>query len=135
MGARVTIYDPAALGNARRLCPDLRYAATVFDAARDAQIVLMLTEWPEFVALNPDDLGAVVTQRNIIDGRNALAPDLWRDAGWEYRAPGVTAGPAKARLRSERALLPQVDECGLAVHARRRRAPSSTCFWILHVIR
>jgi hypothetical protein len=43
----------------------------------------------------------VVAQRNIIDGRNALAPDRWREAGWEYRAPGVAAGPAKVRLGSE----------------------------------
>jgi UDPglucose 6-dehydrogenase len=103
MGARVTIYDPAALGNARRICPDFRYAATVLDAARGCQVVLMLTEWPEFVALSPDNLAEVVAQRNIIDGRNALAADRWRDAGWEYRAPGVTWGPAKVRLGSEAA--------------------------------
>jgi UDPglucose 6-dehydrogenase len=102
MGGRVTIYDPAALGNARRVCPDLRYAPTVFDAARDARVVLMLTEWPEFVALSPDALGAVVAQRNIIDGRNALAPDRWREAGWEYRAPGVAAVPAKVRPNGSR---------------------------------
>jgi len=101
MGARVTIYDPQALANARRVCPDFRYATTAFDAARDAQVVLMLTEWAEFIALSPDDLGAVVARRNIIDGRNALAPDLWREAGWDYRAPGVTAVPAAVRLGSE----------------------------------
>jgi UDPglucose 6-dehydrogenase len=104
MGARVTIYDPAALGNARRICPDFGYATTVLDAARGCQVVLMLTEWPEFVALSPDDLGEVVAERNIIDGRNALVAGLWRDAGWEYRAPGVTGAPAKVRLGSETAV-------------------------------
>ncbi len=89
MGARVTIYDPQALGNAQRVCPDFRYATTTFDAARDAEVVLMLTEWAEFIALSPDALGEVVARRNIIDGRNALAPALWRDAGWDYRAPRV----------------------------------------------
>jgi UDPglucose 6-dehydrogenase len=94
MGARVTVCDPQALGNARQVCPDFRYATTALTAAKDAQVVLLLTEWPEFVALSPDALGEVVARRKIIDGRNALAPGLWRAAGWEYRAPGVSALPA-----------------------------------------
>ena len=40
------------------------------------------------------DRGRVVARRNIIDGRNALVPDLWREAGWEYLAPGVAVEPA-----------------------------------------
>ena len=56
MGARVTVYDPAALENARRARPELRYAATLADAARGAHVVLLLTEWPEFTALTPGGL-------------------------------------------------------------------------------
>ena len=93
MGAQVTVYDPAALSNARRACPELGYAATVAEAARDAHIVLLLTEWPEFAELKPDDLGAVVARRNVIDGRNALDPALWRAADWNYRALGVVSNP------------------------------------------
>ena len=57
MGAQVTVYDPAALANARRACPELGYAATLAEAARDAHVVLLLTEWAEFAELRPDDLG------------------------------------------------------------------------------
>jgi UDPglucose 6-dehydrogenase len=89
MGARVTVQDPAALENARRARPELGYAATVADAARGAHVVLLLTEWPEFTALTPDSLSGFVARRNIIDGRNALDPGPWREAGWEYRALGV----------------------------------------------
>ena len=89
MGARVTVYDPAALGNARRIRPELAYARTLAEAARGAHVVLLLTEWPEFVALTPDSLGAMVARRNIIDARNVLDPRLWREAGWEYQALGV----------------------------------------------
>jgi UDPglucose 6-dehydrogenase len=93
MGARVTVYDPAALTNARRACPELRYAATLAEAARDAHIVLLLTEWAEFAELRPDDLGTLVARRNIIDGRNALDPAPWCAAGWNYRALGVALTP------------------------------------------
>ena len=38
--------------------------------------------------MDPGALSAVVAQRNIVDGRNALDPDRWRNAGWVYRALG-----------------------------------------------
>jgi UDPglucose 6-dehydrogenase len=99
MGARVTVHDPAALENARRARPELGYAATVAGAARGAHVVLLLTEWPEFTALTPDSLSGCVARRNIIDGRNALDPGPWREAGWEYRALGVAEeAVALARL-------------------------------------
>ena len=91
MGARVTVHDPAALENARRARPELRYAATVADAARGAHVVLLLTEWQEFTALTPGALSPIVAQRNIIDARNVLDPGVWREAGWEYRALGMAA--------------------------------------------
>jgi UDPglucose 6-dehydrogenase len=93
MGAQVTVYDPAALANARRACPELGYAATLAEAARDAHVVLLLTEWAEFAELRPDDLGTLVAQRNIIDGRGVLDPALWRAAGWNHRALGVALTP------------------------------------------
>ena len=91
MGARVTVHDPAALENARRARPELRYATTVADAARGAHVVLLLTEWQEFTALTPGGLSPIVAQRNIIDARNVLDPGVWREAGWEYRALGMAA--------------------------------------------
>jgi UDPglucose 6-dehydrogenase len=89
MGAQVTVYDPAALPNARRAHPELGYAATLTEAARDAHIILLLTEWAEFAELKPDDLSTVVARRNVVDARNVLDPALWRAAGWNYRALGV----------------------------------------------
>jgi UDPglucose 6-dehydrogenase len=86
------VYDPAALANARRACPELGYAATPTEAAQDAHVVLLLTEWTEFAELTPGDLGTVVAHRNIVDGRNVLDPALWRAAGWNFRSLG--AAPA-----------------------------------------
>src|SRR3954465_8113135 len=87
-GATVTVYDPAALDNARRDYPDLNYASSAQEAARDADVVLHLTEWREFRDMDPEVLGRVVRRRYIAGGRNALDADRWRAAGWHYRALG-----------------------------------------------
>ena len=89
LGAQVTVYDPAALASARRAHPELRYAARLADAAQDAHIVLLLTEWAEFAGLRPDDLAPLVARRNIVDGRSVLDPTPWHEAGWNYRALGL----------------------------------------------
>jgi UDPglucose 6-dehydrogenase len=87
-GADVVVYDPAAVENARLIYPDLQYAESVADAARDADVVLHLTEWREFVDMEPDTLAGVVRHKRIVDGRNALDAERWRSAGWAYRALG-----------------------------------------------
>ncbi|MGW7691546.1 UDP-glucose dehydrogenase family protein [Streptomyces asiaticus] len=87
-GAQVTVFDPKGMENARALFPTLAYAPTAAAAAEGAHAVLHLTEWREFRELDPASLGAVVAERRILDGRNALDPDVWRDAGWTYRALG-----------------------------------------------
>ncbi len=87
-GAHVVVYDPEAVPNARRSYPQLTYADSATAAAERADIVLHLTEWSEFRAMNPAALDGVVAHRRIVDGRNALDPQRWRDAGWSYRALG-----------------------------------------------
>ncbi|MFF5258689.1 UDP-glucose dehydrogenase family protein [Actinomadura viridis] len=87
-GGKVTVYDPKAMGNARRAQPTLDFGESALDAARDAHVVLLLTEWAEFRDMDPHALAEVVAERNIVDGRNALDPDRWRAAGWNYRALG-----------------------------------------------
>ncbi|MGW6912241.1 UDP-glucose dehydrogenase family protein [Kitasatospora sp. NPDC054939] len=87
-GGQVSVYDPAALDNARKACPDLGYAASAAEAARGAHVVLLLTEWREFVELDPAALGEEVAARAVVDGRNVLDPDAWRAAGWTYRSLG-----------------------------------------------
>ncbi|MFG2791376.1 UDP-glucose dehydrogenase family protein [Streptomyces sp. NPDC048419] len=87
-GGQVTVYDPKGMDNARRVFPTLGYAGSAMEAVRGADVVLHLTEWREFRELDPAELGAVAADRVILDGRNALDPELWRKAGWTYRAMG-----------------------------------------------
>jgi UDPglucose 6-dehydrogenase len=87
-GAQVRVYDPRANDTARAAFPTLTYAESAIEACRDADLVLHLTEWPEFRAIAPADLDGVVSQRRIFDGRNVLDLDLWRSAGWTVRGLG-----------------------------------------------
>ncbi|MCL2552388.1 MAG: UDP-glucose/GDP-mannose dehydrogenase family protein [Actinomycetia bacterium] len=87
-GGQVTVYDPKGMDNARVLFPTLGYAPTALDAVRGADAVLHLTEWREFRELDPAALAEVTGRRIVLDGRNALDPELWRKAGWTFRAMG-----------------------------------------------
>jgi UDPglucose 6-dehydrogenase len=87
-GAQVSVYDPKAMDNARRLFPTLRYCDNALQACAGAHLVLHLTEWAEFREMDPAVLSNVVRERRIVDGRNALDPEKWRAAGWIYRALG-----------------------------------------------
>src|ERR1700761_9370118 len=88
LGATVTVYDPAAMGHARRAHPELGYAGSAVEAVTGADVTLLLTEWQEFREADPEELGQAVAQRHMLDGRNALDPDRWRAASWVYRALG-----------------------------------------------
>jgi UDPglucose 6-dehydrogenase len=87
-GGQVSVYDPKAMGNARRLFPTLEYVDGAMAACEGADLVLHLTEWAEFRALDPAEVGAVVRRRVLLDGRNTLDPATWRAAGWTIRGLG-----------------------------------------------
>jgi UDPglucose 6-dehydrogenase len=88
MGAHVRVHDPKALDNARRTRPGPQYVDDVVEACRDADVVLHLTEWREYRALDPEALGKVVAHRRILDGRNVLDDLAYARAGWDIRALG-----------------------------------------------
>lgn len=87
-GAAVNVYDPKALENAQRVFPTLNYAVSVAEACERADAVLVLTEWAEFVELDPDDLADRVRAKVVVDGRNCLDITRWQQAGWRVHALG-----------------------------------------------
>jgi len=89
-GGVVTVHDPKAIPNAQRVQPDLNYAEHVADALRGAEVVLHLTEWREYRSDDPAELKSLVANPAIIDGRNVLDAELWKDAGWTIQALGRT---------------------------------------------
>ncbi|WP_395690243.1 UDP-glucose dehydrogenase family protein [Nocardioides sp.] len=90
-GAIVSVFDPQANETARALFPTLDYAPTALSAARDADLLLHLTEWPEFREVDLGVLGDAVRSRQVIDGRNKLDAEAWRAAGWTVRGLGRAA--------------------------------------------
>ncbi|CAJ1509512.1 UDP-glucose dehydrogenase family protein [[Mycobacterium] burgundiense] len=87
-GATVNVYDPKALENSRKVFPTLNYSTSVFEACERADAVLVLTEWKEFVDLDPRDLGDVVRDRVVVDGRNCLDIARWQAADWQVHCLG-----------------------------------------------
>jgi UDPglucose 6-dehydrogenase len=87
-GATVNVYDPKAMENSQRVFPTLNYSTSVVDACERADAVLVLTEWQEFVDLDPEQLAATVRAKVVVDGRNCLNVDRWQEAGWRMYALG-----------------------------------------------
>ncbi|KNY07276.1 UDP-glucose dehydrogenase family protein [Microbacterium sp. GCS4] len=89
LGADVVVTDPAALPNAAAAHPQLGYAVERDDALRDADAVVVVTEWDLYRReMSPEHAGALVAGRVIVDGRNCLDADAWRAAGWSYHGMG-----------------------------------------------
>lgn len=89
-GADVSVYDPQAMDNARKIFPTLGYADSVEEALEGADVVVLATEWTQFRELDPVAVGELVDRKVIIDGRNVLPVEKWQAAGWELRALGRT---------------------------------------------
>lgn len=88
LGADVVVTDPAALPPLARLHPTLKQADQIDDALKGADLVVLVTEWREFVILDPAETASLVNSPVIIDGRNVLNPAKWRAAGWTYHGLG-----------------------------------------------
>ncbi|MFF9915555.1 UDP-glucose dehydrogenase family protein [Streptomyces sp. NPDC013457] len=90
-GADIRVHDPEGTVNARRVHPELRCEADLLTACQGAELVLHLTEWEQYRALDPVKLAQVVRRPVLVDARNALPHDEWRAAGWTVKALGRPA--------------------------------------------
>jgi UDPglucose 6-dehydrogenase len=88
LGARVIAADPKGVANARQRHPQLDYVEDATDALRGVDLVVLVTEWPEYTGLDPVATRELVAGAIVIDGRNALDRDAWIAAGWRYRGMG-----------------------------------------------
>jgi UDPglucose 6-dehydrogenase len=87
-GAQVMVHDPKAIANAQKRFPALSFAESIETTLKDAELVLHLTEWKIYRELDPAKMKSLVKTAIMIDGRNALDRDAWRNAGWRFRALG-----------------------------------------------
>src|SRR6266852_2335938 len=88
-GCQVSAYDPAATGRARQVFnSSVRLAESAYDAARDADALLILTEWEEFAALDLPRLRSELKYSIVIDGRNLYDPEIMAANGFTYYSVG-----------------------------------------------
>ncbi len=94
-GAKVAAYDPEGIEQAKPLLTDVTFAASAYEAAKDAAAVVIVTEWDEFRALDLPRLAATMDGKVLIDLRNIYRPDEVTRAGLTYHGIGrASAKPA-----------------------------------------
>ena len=100
-GCSVAAYDPAAMERTRQELPEgsqLRYASGIFDAAADADALLILTDWAEFSQIDLSRLNSTLRYPIVIDGRNLYDPAVMVEYGFTYLSIGrPTVGPTQDR--------------------------------------
>jgi UDPglucose 6-dehydrogenase len=90
-GASVRTFDPIAMENAKRLLKDydgITFANDAYDTVKDADLLLLITEWNEFKELDIAKAGELMKQKNILDGRNVYDPEVVRSLGFTYQGIG-----------------------------------------------
>ncbi len=86
----VTAFDPFAMENAKKVFPkEVHYAATALDAAKDADAVVLLTEWDVFRGIDLKEVKKIMNGRNLFDGRNVYEPEDVEGAGMAYHGIGM----------------------------------------------
>lgn len=86
---RLNVYDPKAIENARKLLGDkVEYADSALQAAKGADVLAILTEWPEFGKVDWLELKQAMRCASIVDLRNMLRPEEARANGFEYQCIG-----------------------------------------------
>ena len=93
-GCSVTAYDPAAMERAKAELPPSRqmtYAGDVYEAARDADAMLILTDWKEFASLDLQRLHSTLRYPIVVDGRNLYDPMVMQEHGFTYMSVGRPA--------------------------------------------
>lgn len=76
-GAEIAAYDPAAMEEGRKHLEDIEWCESAYDVAKDAEALVIVTEWNEFRALNLDRIGSVMKEKRLVDLRNVYKlPDM-----------------------------------------------------------
>ena len=97
MGVRIKAYDPIAMPACRELHPSIRmqYCESAEDAVRDADALVLVTEWKEFARLDLRAVAKLMARPVLVDGRNLFDPKAARQAGFDYCGVGRTQRPSR----------------------------------------
>src|SRR6266566_3901034 len=92
MGAKVRAHDPVGMEQARRELPDIDYCDDPYECARGADVMVIVTEWTQFRALDLDRLKQEMAGSIVIDLRNIYNPQEMQVCGFIYEGVGRGAG-------------------------------------------
>ena len=87
-GAKVVVFDPQGMTEAGRLLSGITFAKSAYEAATEADLLVIITEWPEFRGLDPHRIKQAMRQPRIVDLRNIFDPQQMRDLGFTYEGIG-----------------------------------------------
>lgn len=87
-GADVRVHDPKAIANAKARFPTLGYFESAEEACRNADLIVLATEWDEYCNIDPTAFRSVVKEPRLLDTRNAIDRDYWSGAGWQVYSLG-----------------------------------------------
>ncbi len=91
-GAKVKAFDPVAMDNARRMLPDaVEYCQDSYDAAEDADALIIVTEWNQFRSLDMERVRSSLKHPVVVDLRNLYDPKRMKDQGFRYSSVGRAA--------------------------------------------
>lgn len=83
-GAKIKAFDPEAQETAKKELKDIEYTLDPYDTIKDADALVIVTEWNEFRNLDKQKMKELLKQPNIIDGRNVYEPDDMKELGFNY---------------------------------------------------
>jgi len=88
-GVIVKTFDPKAMPNAKRELPTgVEFCCNSYEAVKNADCLVMATDWPEFKKLSLKRLKNLLKRPIIVDGRNMFEPDKMKQLGFEYMSIG-----------------------------------------------
>ncbi|MBY0323107.1 MAG: UDP-glucose/GDP-mannose dehydrogenase family protein [Reyranella sp.] len=87
-GAKIVAFDPEGMTEAGKLFKNVTFAKTAYDAAFEADVLVVITEWHEFRGLDPRRIKQVMRQPRIVDLRNIFNPEEMRGLGFTYEGVG-----------------------------------------------
>ncbi|MBS3096399.1 UDP-glucose/GDP-mannose dehydrogenase family protein [Candidatus Woesearchaeota archaeon] len=87
-GAEIKAYDPKAMQKAKEVLKGVEYCSSPYDAAKDSDALVIVTEWNEFKEMDLKKIKSLMKHPLIVDGRNIYNPDLMKKEGFTYISIG-----------------------------------------------
>ena len=86
--ARVVAIDSVAKENAKKIIKGIEYSDSIYDAVKNADAIILVTEWNEFLEIDFEKIGALMNSKILVDGRNAYNKEKLKSLGFKYLGIG-----------------------------------------------